>query len=191
MPQAQRLGNDPQKPKQRRRHIVLRVKRWKTRRRDHELPTSGLDSVPRHKRSRWSEEVRHESKARHSEDGYSRKLQRSARPVGAGRSERGSCGLWCKALAGAGLRATQLRRLHALRLLWQPVSKRQLSETPKLQWFRRPEGWTERRGTDASQQSASAPFLFPRMQRRQPKPDAPPHRGSPAAKGPWRPGQTQ
>ena len=120
-----------------------------------------------------------------------REWQRSARPVGARRSGHGSCGRWCKALARAGLRAKQLRRLHALRRPWQPVSKRQLSEAPKLQWLQRPEGWTEHRGTGTSQQSASAPFLFLRKQRRQPKPVVPPHRESPAAKGPWRPSQTQ
>ena len=120
-----------------------------------------------------------------------RKWQCTARPVGAGRSGRGSCGRWCKAHARAGPRAKQLRRLHALQLPWQPVSKRQLSEAPTLQWFQRPEGWTEHRGSGTSQQSASAPFLFLRMQRRQPKPVAPPHRESPAAKGPWRPSQTQ
>ena len=89
----------------------------------------------------------------------SRKWQRSARPVGAGRSGRGSCGLWCRALARAGLRAKQRGRLRALRLLWQPVSKRQLSEAPKLQWFRRPKGWTGHRGSGTSQQSASTLWL--------------------------------
>ena len=77
-----------------------------------------------------------------------RKWQRSAWPVGEGRSGRGSCGQWCKALARAG-QSSWVRRLHALRLPWQPVSKRQLSEAPKLQWFQRPEGWTEQRHISA------------------------------------------
>ena len=48
----------------------LRGEEIKNKKRDHDLPTSGFDFVPRHKRSRGPEEVRQESKARHSEQGY-------------------------------------------------------------------------------------------------------------------------
>ena len=89
--------NGPQKPQWRRCHVILRGEELKNKKRNITIcqrqaltldPGTNVAGDPR----KWNRKVRPGSQNKDI-----KKYQRLARRVGAGRSGRGSCGLWCKA----------------------------------------------------------------------------------------------